>query len=180
MGESSIQYLSARIIIDSGAVRIGRFRLSSGEETDIYIDARSILGKPEYFKRLLALLYIVYSDNVSSDGIVGIATGGIPWATGLALLASLPFGYVRPKAKSHGLTRRVEGVSPPLNVVVVDDVATTGHSISTSIKALRSEGFTVDTAMVLVDRESGASRMLKNMGVRLIALTSLSIIRQLL
>ncbi|MCE4620118.1 MAG: orotate phosphoribosyltransferase [Desulfurococcales archaeon] len=175
-----IERLAAFTLVESGAVRRGRFRLSSGEETDIYVDARSVLGKPRVFRALLSMLYSVFHRYIPEGGVVGVATGGIPWATGLALTAGVPAGYVRPQAKEHGLGRRVEGLDPPGEVVVVDDVATTGGSLLASIKALREAGFEVYTAIVLVDREAGAREKLGEENVLLLSLTRLSVIRGIL
>ena len=176
----SVERLAAIILAESRAVKRGRFRLSSGEETDIYVDARSVLGKPRMFRALLSMLYSVFHRYIPDGGIVGVATGGIPWATGLALTAGVPAGYVRPEAKGHGLGRRVEGLDPPGEVVVVDDVATTGGSLLASIRALREAGFEVYTAIVLVDREAGARERLGEENVLLLSLTRLSVIRSIL
>ncbi len=179
-GLVSLEEVAARILIEAGSVRRGRYMLASGVETDIYIDARSLLGKPKYMKRILALLYTAFASHIEGKAIVGVATGGIPWATGLALISGSPLGYVRPTTKDHGMARRIEGLENGMESTVIDDVATTGGSIANAITALRAEGFRVETAIVIVDRESGAREKLSGMGVSLLGLTRLSIIRNLL
>jgi len=176
----SVERLAGLILAESGAVKRGRFLLSSGRETDVYIDARSVLGKPRVFKALLSLLYSVFHQYIPDGGVVGVATGGIPWATGLALIAGVPAGYVRPRAKEHGLGKRIEGLDPPGEVAVVDDVATTGESLLASVKTLRNAGFEVYTAIVLVDREAGVRERLGKENVLLLSLTRLSVIRSIL
>lgn len=174
---------TARLLVESGAVILGEFKLSSGEKSDIYIDARSLLGNPVYFKEIASLLVEVFlkgKNRLNIEAVIGVATGGIPWATALGLITGLPIGYVRPKVKGHGLSRIVEGVKPPLKVALVDDVATTGGSLSSAITALRSAGFTVEDALVIVDREQGASERLRKMGIALRPLTKLSCIRRML
>ncbi len=152
-----------------GAVKTGKFVLSSGRESDIYIDLRMVPSYPRVFKLILSSLYqVLYPLSGEIEGIIGVATGGLPWASGLALLAGLPLGYVRQERKEHGRGRLVEtALSQGSRLIVVDDVATTGGSIERAVMALRSEGYDVRDAVVVVDREEGASERLASIGVRL-------------
>lgn len=176
-GCSSFELEAARVLIESGAVLRGEFKLASGGTSDVYIDARRLLGMPRVFKEVAWLMHEVHLSRLSADAIIGVATGGIPWATVLGYISGKPVGYVRPRGKEHGLGRVVEGAAPPGRVVVVDDVATTGGSIAAAVSTLRSEGFTVDSAIVIVDREEGASARLKGLGVTLRPLTRMSCLR---
>ena len=83
--------------------------------------------------------------------------------------------YVRKETKAHGLGKRIEGdISSEGKALIIDDVATTGSSIESAVKALRSEGLMVSDAFVVVDREEGARERLDNLGVRLNSLITLS------
>jgi orotate phosphoribosyltransferase len=80
--------------------------------------------------------------------------------------------FVRKKAKEHGTREVVEGLGPNeslagANVLIADDVATTGGSILQAIEAARSAGANVTDALVLVDREEGAADHLASHGIRL-------------
>jgi len=174
------EWRAAELLVESGVVLRGRFKLSSGRTSDIYIDARRLLGMPKYFHTIVSLLRETFLSNVDVDALIGVATGGIAWAAVLGFIVELPIGYVRPKAKEHGLGRVVEGVEPPARVMLVDDVATTGGSLASAVEALRREGFTVDSAIVIVDREEGASSRLEAIDVELRSLTRLSCIRRFL
>lgn len=168
---------AARILVEAGVVERGTFRLSSGKTSSLYVDARRLLGKPYYFKQVSILLADLVSQVEDADAIIGVATGGIAWAAAVGLLREVPVGYVRSKSKGYGLGRMVEGVDPPMNVVILDDVATTGGSLEAGIRALREAGFTVAAAVVIVDREEGARERLSSLGVELWGLTTLSCIR---
>ena len=172
---------AARLIVEAGIVYRGEFTLASGRRSDVYVDLRRVLGIPRLFKTLASLLYALHGVVLEeAQAIAGVATGGIPWATALSLLSGKPLGYVRPRPKDHGLGRGVEGLTPPMRVVVVDDVATSGESILNAVRVLRSEGFEATDALVLVDRGEGAAERLKANGVRLHSLTSLGRIKGLL
>ncbi|HIC99666.1 MAG TPA: orotate phosphoribosyltransferase, partial [Pyrodictiaceae archaeon] len=88
----------AKILLETKALQFGEFVLSSGAKSSIYIDMRIVISKPRWFKLILALLaskLALFYNEI--DGIVGVATAGIPWATGLALHLGLPLAYVRPE-----------------------------------------------------------------------------------
>ena len=168
----------ARILSERGAVLTGRFVLSSGRVSSIYLDLRLLLGDSKAFREALQLLDEVAPKT--SAPIVGVATGGIAWAVGLSLLRGVPSGYVRVEVKGHGAGRRVEGAPPKGPLIIVDDVATTGKSLSKAIEAARSEGYDPIAAVVLVDREEGASDALERLGVRLYSVARLSEILEVL
>ncbi len=169
-------------LLDIGAVKKGRFRLSSGRESDIYIDLRLVPSHPSVFRLIIEHLFLeFYGLLKKKSALVGVATGGISWATALAYRAGLPAGYVRPKRKEYGLSRRVElDERVTDSVILVDDVATTGKSLADAIDVLREEGIIVDTALVIVDRNEGAQELLREKGAHLYSLLSLDNIRRLL
>ena len=153
--------------------------LSSGRRSDIYVDLRLVPGIPRLYRLALALLYAeAYRVLDTIDLIVGVATGGVPWASGLALLSGLPSGYVRKERKGHGTGRSVEAPGPG-RALLVDDVATTGGSLARAVEALRREGYEVGHALVLVDRGEGAREKLDGLGVELMSVLTLDMIRRL-
>ena len=166
----------AELLMSRGAVLKGDFILSSGKRSSIYVDARLLIGSHEAFLQALKLLKLVLdSEGVTgrARSVIGIATGGIPWAVGLSLLLSLPAGYVRLESKGHGRGATVEGNPPRGYTVVVDDVATTGGSLERAVKVLLSSGYKPLAALVLVDRGEGASERLEKLGVRLLSVATL-------
>ncbi|MEM3507000.1 MAG: phosphoribosyltransferase family protein, partial [Candidatus Bathyarchaeia archaeon] len=100
--------------------------------------------------------------------IAGIPTAGIPFASILAFKLNKPFIYVRKEAKPHGRERRIEGILYPGDeVLIVDDLTTTGKSMLNAISAIKAEGGIVTYAIVLIDREEGAEEKLMEENVKL-------------
>lgn len=161
----------ARLLAARNAVLTGEFRLASGRKSRVYIDARLLLGDPIIFAKAVDLL-----DEAAPRGrhtILGVATAGIPWAAALAMRRGAPLGYVRPQPKGHGLGRQVEGSPPKGSTLLVDDVATTGGSLAQAAEAARREGYEVEYAVVLVDRQEGARERLAGLGVQLFSVATL-------
>lgn len=126
------------------------FRWASGIESPIYVDHRRLLSHPEW--RRWAVQTLVQKLNRSMPSfraVVGVATGGIAWAAWIGEAMQRPVGYVRPQPKSHGLARRVEGLSAPMSVLLVEDLISTGESLRKSAEALESEGYPVVAAAAL-------------------------------
>lgn len=144
----------ARFLWEAGIVQIRTsppwFRWASGIESPIYADHRRLLSFPEWRKWAIhALTEKVQRSMPSFRAVVGIATGGIAWAAWMGEKMRLPVGYVRPQPKSHGLTRRIEGLSHPLPVLLIEDLISTGESLRRGAEALQSEGYPVIAAATL-------------------------------
>jgi len=158
----------------SNCIKLGRFILSSGSESKIYIDLRALLSHPKEFKSLVKICDKIV-EKMNFDILAGVESSGIPLATALALEQEKPMIYVRKEAKDHGLRKRIEGdVQPGVKALVVDDVATTGASLEGAVRALRSEGLTVSDAFVIVDRGEGAGERLAGLNVKLSSLITLN------
>jgi orotate phosphoribosyltransferase len=114
---------------------------ASGWKSPIYCDNRKLLSLPfirDYIKSELA--NTVFEKFPDADVIAGVATAGIPWGAMVADQLKLPFIYVRPKPKEHGLKNQIEGqYSPGQKVVVVEDLISTGKSSLQVVEILRGE-----------------------------------------
>ncbi|MDX2003313.1 MAG: orotate phosphoribosyltransferase [Chitinophagales bacterium] len=112
------------------------FTWSSGWKSPIYCDNRVTLSDPSirtYIKEQLADL--VRENFFEVDIIVGVATAGIAQGALVADYLQLPFAYVRPEPKTHGLGKQIEGaVEAGQKVVLIEDLISTGGS---SIKAIQ-------------------------------------------
>lgn len=121
------------------------FTWSSGLKSPIYCDNRLSLSYPEirnYIKRSLA--GVIDRNFNSAEVIAGVATAGIPQGALVADLLNLPFIYVRPKPKDHGMGNLIEGkVEPGRKVVLVEDLVSTGGSSLKSAQALNEAGLNV-------------------------------------
>lgn len=118
------------------------FTWSSGWKSPIYCDNRLSLSYPNIRNDIRKGLVQAIRDNFSSAEVVaGVATAGIPQGVLVAEALSLPFVYVRPKPKDHGMENLIEGrISKGQKVVVVEDLVSTGGSSLKAVEALRKEG----------------------------------------
>jgi orotate phosphoribosyltransferase len=162
----------ADAFFEIGALRFGKFVLSSGKTSSYYLDLRVIPSHPNVYATVVeAVREVVQSLGAAKfDVLAGVATAGVTISSPLAFLLKKPMVYVRREEKGHGLDRLVEGaVIPGWKALVIDDVVTTGESIGFAVEALRREGCQVADAAVLVDRLEGAAANLRTRGVRLSA-----------
>jgi len=158
--------------------------LSSGKESDYYIDARLVTLNP--LGAILCarqMLEAIKGDHI--DAIGGPTLGADPLVGALGVLSfqeglSLSTFILRAEAKEYGKKRQIEG--PPLkkgaHVVIIDDVATTGKAFLHSLKVLREYEVNVVKAICIVDRGEGAKEALAKKGCDLVSLFDISEIHQ--
>ena len=118
---------------------------SSGWKSPIYCDNRLSLSYPEIRTAIRDGLVDAIRENFFTvEGIAGVATAGIAQGALVADKLSVPFVYVRPKPKDHGMENLIEGkVSKGQKVVVVEDLVSTGGSSLKATQALREAEFEV-------------------------------------
>ncbi|HEV2428908.1 MAG TPA: orotate phosphoribosyltransferase [Thermoplasmata archaeon] len=164
-----------RMLKESGAVRFGRFTLASGRTSEVYVDIKLAWTEPAR----LALLGRLLSERVGGvDRLAGVELGAVPLLAATSLAARLPFSVIRRAAKAHGTHQRIEGEIPEGSLVLlIEDVTTSGGSVSEAVEVLRNAGGRVDRVLVVVDREEGARDRLASLGVRLESLATLAELR---
>ena len=121
------------------------FLWASGWNSPIYCDNRLILSFPDA-RRIVADAFceIVSSGYQDVTLIAGVATGAIGHGVLVAEKLGLPFAYIRPEPKSHGLANLIEGrIEPGDRVVVIEDLVSTGKSSLKAVRAVRSAGANV-------------------------------------
>lgn len=128
------------------------FKLASGKEAPLYLDHRKIFSHPKLRKQVLtAWATLLKDESVVTQAqakntlvFAGTATAGIAPAYALAEQFSAGFVYVRNKPKEHGLKSTVEGFLPPhAQIVLVDDMVTTGSSVLQALDNVRQENANV-------------------------------------
>lgn len=121
------------------------FLWSSGWKSPIYCDNRLSLSYPDIRSSIRDGLVDAIRENFFTvEGIAGVATAGIAQGALVADKMDLPFVYVRPKPKDHGMENLIEGrVVKGQKVVVVEDLVSTGGSSLKAAQALRDAGFEV-------------------------------------
>ncbi|MDZ4716317.1 MAG: orotate phosphoribosyltransferase [Cytophagales bacterium] len=127
-------------LLEIGAIRINHakpFTWSSGWKSPVYCDNRLSLSFPQVRSLIKRCLVQAIREHFGEiDVVAGVATAGIPQGVLVAEELELPFVYVRPKPKEHGMENLVEGkIEKGQRVVLVEDLVSTGGS---SLKAARS------------------------------------------
>jgi orotate phosphoribosyltransferase len=154
-----------REILSEISVRRGQeFTLASGKKSNVYCDARVTTCRAE----AMPLIGRLFLAKIAERGWTPLAVGGMTMGADPIVIAvareSVEKGpainafLVRKEAKGHGMKRQIEGLveTAPIDVVIVDDVCTTGDSTIKAINASREAGLNVLGAICLVDREEGA------------------------
>ncbi|MGC9180175.1 MAG: orotate phosphoribosyltransferase [Vulcanisaeta sp.] len=155
-----------------GAIKFGRFKLTSGIESPFYIDLRLVITYPGIYKRLVKLM----AESLSAfniDVVAGIETASIPWASMIAYELNKGIVYVRKEVKEHGTAKLIEGdLKTGMRVAVIDDVITTGNSIIRAIRIVGDHGGDVVVAAAFIDREQGGLNAIRREGINAFALFS--------
>ncbi|MFA5117535.1 MAG: orotate phosphoribosyltransferase [Candidatus Omnitrophota bacterium] len=175
MEKQDLSELKTKLIalLKKDAFKKGKFILSSGKESNYYLDGRIITLTPEG-AYLVGSIILKLIENRKIDAIGGPTLGADPIVGAIAALSHiqgivLKTFIVRKAAKEHGMQRQVEG--PALKekdrVILVDDVATSGKALLEAKEAMDKIGVIIDRAVVIVDRGEGARESLAKAGLKL-------------
>ena len=166
------QELRRIIAKESVRYREEGFLLASGTRSQYYYDLKLTTLSNPYALSLAAEILL---DRIAAlpdrvDAVGGLTSGADPLVVAVSLLAikqerRLPGFFVREKPKAHGTERVIEGVvEKGMNVVILDDVITQGHSVLKAIKGAEEQGAHVVSVLILVDREEGGVKFLRDQG----------------
>jgi orotate phosphoribosyltransferase len=158
------------LLVRYKAIEFGEFTLASGAKSSYYIDVKSAVTHPDL---LLAVAKKVTQAH-EFDVIAGVAVGGVPLAVAVSLAAKKPYAIIRSSEKGHGKKDLVIGSVRGKNVLLFEDVTTSGGSALYGIEVLRAAGACADRVITVVDREQGAGQMLGKHGVELFPLVRVS------
>lgn len=174
-------------LIRARSYREGDFTLASGKKSKFYIDMKATTLSPEG-AWLIGKLAVEAIDDYRNKlerlevaGVGGLTLGADPIATAVSLAAYekgriWPAFIVRKEPKAHGTSQYVEGtenLKPGAQVVVLEDVVTTGGSSLKAIERLRAQGYDPVAVLTVVDREEGGEAAFRQAGVGFIKLVSI-------
>jgi orotate phosphoribosyltransferase len=156
-------------IVDKAVVH-DRVTLSSGRETDRYVDLRRITLDAQAAP-LVGRVMLELAGGLDVDAVGGLTLGADPVAAAMLHAAAaqgrrIDAFVVRKEGKKHGLQRRIEG--PDVRgrrVLAVEDTSTTGGSVLSAVEALREAGAEVVAVAVIVDRATGAQQAVEAAGL---------------
>ena len=171
---------TAEVLLKVKAIKLSPtdpFTWASGWKSPIYCDNRVTLSYPTvrvFLKEEISK--IVESKYGKPDVIAGVATGAIAIGVLVAQELGVPFIYVRPEPKSHGRKNQIEGhLKNGQNVVVIEDLISTGKSSLNAVKALQESGATVKGMVAIFSYGFDlASENFKNSNVGLTTLSDYS------
>lgn len=152
------------------AYKEGDFTLSSGQKSTYYINSKQVTLHPWGGAGVgRVLLSLLPADNTA---VAGLTLGADPMVTATSVVAayegrSITPLIVRKEAKGHGTQAYIEGptLAPHTNVVVLEDVVTTGQSALKAVERLRMAGYEVTQIIALVDRHQGGAELYQQEGL---------------
>ncbi|MBE6488677.1 MAG: orotate phosphoribosyltransferase [Methanosphaera stadtmanae] len=153
------------LLKENDVIKFGDFTLSSGKKSDYYVDMKKAITMPDILE-CVAHLITEKIENDDTDKIAGPALGAVPIATATSLISKKPMLMIRKKKKSYGTSKQIEGeLNPDDNVIIVEDVTTTGGSLLKAIDVINENGGNITKAFVIVDREEGAKETFEKKGI---------------
>ena len=148
---------------------------ASGWKSPIYCDNRRALGYP-YIRDFIKseLCAVIFEHFAAAEAIAGVATAGISWGAMAADQLKLPFMYVRPKPKEHGMGNQIEGLfEKGQRVVVVEDLISTGKSSLEVCEVLQKEGIIIEGMVSIFNYGFPlAAKAFSDAGVQLFSLSN--------
>ncbi|WP_226022339.1 orotate phosphoribosyltransferase [Halomicrobium salinisoli] len=159
---------------DADAVEYGEFELSHGGTSDYYVDKYVFETNPD----CLALIAEAFAETLAELGedgtkLAGVALGAVPLVAVTSVETGTPYVIARKQQKEYGTANLIEGdLVEGEEVVILEDIATTGQSAVDAAEALREAGAEVSRVLVVVDREEGAVENLADHGLELSSLVT--------
>lgn len=166
------------------ALQTGTFTLASGKTASYYLDCRRVTLHPKgaglIGREMLNQISRLATDpSMMPDAVGGMAIGADPITASIVTVAGLEdielYGFmVRKEPKGHGMGKQVEGpVQPGQNVVIVEDVITSGGSAIAAVRAAREFGLNVLYVLAIIDRLAGGEEAFAAEGLKLHTLTTI-------
>jgi orotate phosphoribosyltransferase len=151
----------------------GAFTLRSGVVSHEYFDKYRFESDPGLLLAIAEAMAERLPEGV--DALAGLELGGVPLATMLSQVSGLPALFVRKEAKTYGTCKLAEGGElEGRNLLVVEDVVTSGGAVLDAARELRARGGALNQVTCVIDRESGGRENLAEVGLTLDALFSMT------
>jgi len=166
-------------LIREKALKFGRFTLVSGKQATYYLDGKQVTLDPAGSRLIAEGILDLLDAESMPDAVGGMSIGADPITAAVVTISAVrgtPLrGFmVRKESKGHGTNQYVEGpVSPGDEVVVVEDVVTTGGSSLTAIERIEAFGMKVRGVIAIVDRMEGGREAFEQAGHRLQSLLTI-------
>jgi len=153
------------------------FTLKSGKKSRLFIDIKEASLNPEILDKIKWEFFKIYGFNTDPEGLFmkyerigSVAIGGIPVATIISYFSKVPQIIVRSEKHDRGTQSQIIGNCKDKRVLLIEDVATSGGSIVSAVKAIRDAGGVCNECLVIVDRQEGAFQNCKDNKIKLLSL----------
>ena len=158
-------------ILKKYAYRKGKFTLSSGVESEHYVNCKPVILTGGG----LSLVTQMMLDHIDSKIVAGLTLGADPLVSAVTLLSQGSGLIIRKEPKGHGTASQVEGPLPPKGstITVLEDVTTSGGSSLKAVDVLRDLDYNVNRVVTIVDRQEGAVDLMKSKEIELVSLVLL-------
>ena len=155
----------------TGAIKYGKFKLSSGKSSGYYFDGRLLTLHPQGLQ-VVSSVFLPALRALQADCVAGPTIGAAPIIAGLVLTS----GYsgdgingliVRKEVKNHGMSKMIEGeLNRGSRVVIVDDTCSTGGSLIKAIEVIEDQGCIVAGVLTILDRNMGGREKITKRGYK--------------
>ncbi len=164
----------------------GEFILKSGKKSSYYIDARETALNPEGMYLTGNIMYKMVREIPGIEAVGGVSVGADPLVCAVVLSSyglqdNLAGFFIRKEPKGHGKNLWVEGAKnlrKGMNVIILEDVVTTGGSSLRAVEITESEGYSVKGIIALLDRLEGGKETIESKGYLFKSIFDLKDLRQ--
>jgi orotate phosphoribosyltransferase len=165
------------------AYQEGDFVLSSGQPSSYYINGKQVTLHPQGALAIGRILLSLLPSE--TQAVAGLTLGADPIVTAVSVVSAyenrpIPALIIRKEAKGYGTKAYIEGPNLPegAEVVVLEDVVTTGQSAMKAVERLRAAGYVVNEVISLVDRQQGGAEFYQSVGLKFEAVFTIKDIQE--
>lgn len=145
-------------------IKRGDFTLKSGKQSSYYVDFRPLISIPDIFYILCKYLSDLLPTTREDYYICGLPYAGIPYCSVISMMKMKSMIMLRKEQKKYGTKKMIEGnVNPGDEIVLIDDILTTGTSIIESLGYLQE--YKIKKVIVILDRQEGGKKRLEEYGL---------------
>ncbi len=145
------------------------FTLKSGKKSKLFIDIKEASLNPKILRKIVNQIKNRELDkfDLTFDTIASVAVGGVPIASVYSYIMDVPQIIIRSEKHDRGTQTKIIGNCKDKICILIEDVATSGGSIVSAVKAIREAGGICNDCIVVVSREEGAEQLCKESNINL-------------
>lgn len=157
---------------EANLIKTGNFTLKSGLKSNLYFDFKGLISYPKLVSEISYELSKFINDN--DVCVAGVPIGGITYAAVISQIKNLPMVLIRDEKKNYGTCQQIEGNTFGKDLVLIEDVITTGISVINTLEILKANNINVRQIICILDRQAGGVQKLLEMGQNVTSLFKMS------